>query len=234
MLDSDPLSVERMPRVRDIAGREHIRRRCLKLLVHDDPVVDLQAGVARPARTRGATPMPTTAKSHSSIRPLVVRTSLTAPSPSNASTPSPSSNSIPCSRVHVAVEGADLCAEDALVGQRERIDDRDIEAALARGGRELAADPAGADDHHPATSPQALAQRIAVLQRAQVMDADELGARDRDSAGLGARRQQQPVVVRARDRRRASRASQRSRSWSPLCRSRARSDGLRRSPCSWT
>ena len=97
--------------------------------------------------------------------------------------------------VHVAVEGADLCAEDALVGQRERIDDRDLEAALARRGRELAADPAGADDHDPATGLQALAQRITVLQRAQVMDADELGARDRDPAGLGARRQQQPVVV---------------------------------------
>ena len=105
--------------------------------------------------------------------------------------------------VHVAVEGADLCAEDALVGQRERIDDRDLEAALARRGRELAADPAGADDHDPATGLQALAQRVAVLQRAQVMDAVELGARDRDPARLGARGQQQPVVVEARARRRA-------------------------------
>jgi hypothetical protein len=46
VLDSDTLSVERMPRIRDIAGREHIRCGCLKLLVDDDPVVDLDPGVA--------------------------------------------------------------------------------------------------------------------------------------------------------------------------------------------
>ena len=97
--------------------------------------------------------------------------------------------------VHVAIEGADLCAEDALVGQRERIDDRDVEAALARRGRELAADPSGAHDDDPATAVQTLAQRVAVLQRAQVMDAAEFGARDRDPAWLRAGGQQQPVVV---------------------------------------
>jgi hypothetical protein len=67
--------------------------------------------------------------------------------------------------VHIAVERADLGAEDALVRQRERIDDRDLQTALARRGRELAADPAGAHDHDPAAGLQAVAQRVAVLER---------------------------------------------------------------------
>jgi len=34
--------------------------------------------------------------------------------------------------MYVAVEGADLRPEDSLVGQRKRVDERDLEAALAR------------------------------------------------------------------------------------------------------
>ena len=93
----------------------------------------------------------------------------------------------------VAVERADLRPEDALVWQCEGIDEGDLEAALACRRRELAADPTGADDDHPATGRQPLAQRVAVAERAQVVDPVELGARDRDPPRLSAGRQQQPV-----------------------------------------
>ena len=51
---------------------------------------------SRASFTRGVTPIPTTAKSQSTSCPSPVRTRLTPRSPSNASTPVPSSSSIPC------------------------------------------------------------------------------------------------------------------------------------------
>ena len=67
--------------------------------------------------------------------------------------------------VHVAIEGADLGAEDPLVGQLQRIDDGDIEPLLTGGGRELAADPAGPDYRHPTAGRQALPKHVTVSQR---------------------------------------------------------------------
>src|SRR4051794_7520671 len=57
------------------------------------------------------------------------------------------------------------------------------------------ADPAGADDGHVALRLQAPAQRVAVRERAQVVDPVELGAGNRQPARLRAGGQQQPVVA---------------------------------------
>ena len=152
--------------------------------------------------------MPTTTKSHSTVLPAVVLTRETAPSPSNACDAVAEQQFDAMLCVHVAVERADLVAEQPRRGQLERIDQRDIQPFLPRRCGELAADPAAADDDHTTARVQARFQRLAVVERAQVVDAVEIGARDRDLPGLCAGRQQQAVVVQLapivkRDRRRA-------------------------------
>ena len=62
----------------------------------------------------------------------------------------------------------------------------------AEAANSLPIQPAPTTTTRPPAS-QALAQRVAVGERAQVVDPVELGARDRDPPRLGARGQQQPV-----------------------------------------
>ena len=66
--------------------------------------------------------MPTTTKSHSIVRPRLVRTALDRSVALERFDALAEDQLDPVREVHVAVEGADLGAEDALVGQRERID----------------------------------------------------------------------------------------------------------------
>ena len=95
--------------------------------------------------------------------------------------------------VDVAVDRADLGAEHALERDRERVDDGDVEAALARGGGDLGADPAGADHDDRAAAVQPLAQRVGVL------DACAGRARRRASApGIASRRGSAPVASSSR------------------------------------
>ena len=78
---------------------------------------------------------------------------------------------------------------------RRRIDDGDLEAALARGGCDLGSDPAGPDDDDAAAVIHALAQRVGIPDAAQVEDSIEVCSRYREPAWLGSRCEQQPVVV---------------------------------------
>ena len=64
--------------------------------------------------------------------------------------------------VEVAVHRADLGAEHPLERQRRRLDDGDLQAALARGGGDLGADPARAD-----TTSAAAARRAARASASQ-------------------------------------------------------------------
>jgi hypothetical protein len=57
---------------------------------------------------------------------------------------------------------SDLRAEDALVRQRKRVDDGDLESALARRGGDLAADPARTDDHDSTVALQSFTQHVTV------------------------------------------------------------------------
>ena len=76
-----------------------------------------------------------------------------------------------------------------------RFDDGDVEAALPGRRGDLGADPAGADDDDRAAAVEPLAQRVGVLDAAQVEHAVERFARDREAARLGAGAEQQPVVA---------------------------------------
>src|SRR5215218_3208939 len=86
-----------------------------------------------------------------------------------------------------------LRSEHALERHRERLDHRDLDAALTGGGRHLDADPAGADDHKPAARFEALSQRVAVRKSPEVVDALQPAARNAQPPRLSARRQQQAV-----------------------------------------
>ncbi len=97
--------------------------------------------------------------------------------------------------VDVAVDGADFAAEHALERDRHRVEDGDVEAALASGSGDLGADPAGADHDDPPAAVQPLAQRVGVLDAAQVEHAVELSAGNRKAPRLGSGSQQQPVVA---------------------------------------
>ena len=97
--------------------------------------------------------------------------------------------------VDVAVDGAHLGAQHALERDGERVDDRDLEAALAGRGGDLGADPAGPDHDDRAAAVQPLAQRVGVRDAAQVEHAVEVAAGDREAPRLGAGGEQQPVVA---------------------------------------
>ncbi len=97
--------------------------------------------------------------------------------------------------VHVAVEGAQLGPQHALERDRGRLDDGDLEAALARGGCYLGSDPAGPDDDDTAAVIHALAQRVGIPDATQVEDSVEVCSRYREPAWLGSRREQQAVVA---------------------------------------
>ena len=86
----------------------------------------------------------------------------------------------------VAVDRADFAAEYAFERDGHRIQDGDLEAALAGRGGDLGADPAGADHHDRAAAIQSLAQRVGILDAAQVQDAVEVRAGDREAPRLGA------------------------------------------------
>jgi hypothetical protein len=77
---------------------------------------------------------------------------------------------------------------------RSRLDHRHLSAPLARRGDELGADPPGANHDHATGEIETLAQRVAVGERAQVVDTVQISPRDRYPARLGASRQQQPFV----------------------------------------
>ena len=104
---------------------------------------------------RGVAPMPTTTASQSIVRPSCVRTRSTLPSPSNDVDGRSEQHLDAVVEVDVAVDRADLGPEHALERHRVRRDDGDVEAALAGGGGDLGADPAGADDDQPAAGVQA-------------------------------------------------------------------------------
>ena len=97
--------------------------------------------------------------------------------------------------VDVAVDRAHLGPEHPLERDRVRRDHGHLDAPLAGGSGDLAADPAGADDHQPAAGVQAGPQCVAVVERAQVVDAIELAAGDAQPPRRRARGQEQAVVA---------------------------------------
>lgn len=94
--------------------------------------------------------------------------------------------------VQIAEDRPDLVAEDVAQRQRNGVDHGHVGAVGAGRGGHLAADPAGADDHHPGTVGQLLPQGQGVVEGAQHVHAGAVEARQGARAGAGG--QQQAVV----------------------------------------
>ena len=144
---------------------------------------------------RGSTPTPTTTKSHSSSRPSLVRTRSTAADSLERLDARPEQQLHAVVGVDVAVNGAQLGAQHPLQRNRRGLDDGHVEPALARRSGDLGADPSRSDHDDRAAAVQPRAQRVGVLDAAQVQHALQLAAGNREPARLGAGRQQQPVVA---------------------------------------
>ena len=97
--------------------------------------------------------------------------------------------------VNVAVDRADLGAEHALQWDTQRIDHSDLEAPLPGRCRDLGAYPSCPDHDDRAAAVEPLAQRVGVLDAAQVQNSVELSAGHREPPRLRAGREQQPVVA---------------------------------------
>ena len=88
--------------------------------------------------------------------------------------------------VQLGEHGADLVAEHALQRHRQRVDEHDVGAELARRGGDLRPDPAGADDRHALGGTDRLAESVGVVDGAEVVDAVERGAGKVEVARSGA------------------------------------------------
>ncbi len=89
-------------------------------------------------------------------------------------------------------------ADDAAHDAVGHLQHRDIHAELAAGRGDLEADVAAADDHGAMPGPRLLAQLVGIVQRLQVVDAGESGARQADAPRPAAGRQHQRVVAQVR------------------------------------
>ena len=150
---------------------------------------------ASASAVRGATPMPTTTKSQSTVSPPARRTRSARPEPSIASTATPRQQLDALVAVDRAVDLPHLAAEHALERHVELLDQRDLEPLLARRGRDLGADPAGPDHGHAAARLDRGAQRVAVAEAC---------------AGSGRRRGRRPAPAAGAARRRWRAAASRT------------------------
>ena len=94
--------------------------------------------------------------------------------------------------VDVAIDAADLAPEHALEWNRVGVDDGDVETALSGGRGDLGADPARADHDDRAAAVEPSAERVGVLDGAQVGHAVER------CAGIESRRGSAPVASSSR------------------------------------
>ncbi len=153
VLDADVAAEHRVRGVGDVARGEDALDARLQPLVDDDAVVDPrdireELGPRRDADAdddRGAVDRAAVGEPDA-LRAAVALDRLDAGAEPQVD---------PLLLVDVAVEGAELGAQDAQQRQLERLDDRDVHALLARGRRDLAADPAAADHDEPAASVEA-------------------------------------------------------------------------------
>ena len=80
---------------------------------------------------------------------------------------------VPEPKVHAVITmkrgecGADLLTDDTEQGLGPRLDDRHVGTVLPRGGRGLAADPAGSHDHYVGTISKPLRSARGLFERPQ-------------------------------------------------------------------
>ena len=76
--------------------------------------------------------------------------------------------------MEVAIDGPDLDPENALEQHGAGCDDRDRQAELAERRRGFRSDPAAADDHGALGAGGGVADRLGILQGAQVVHAGQI------------------------------------------------------------
>jgi hypothetical protein len=124
-------------------GGEHIRSRGPQVLVHDDAVVD-----RKPRRLRELDARHHAHPDHGNV--AFDRRAGRGSHPPGQAVALKGLDSLtqqqldPMLRVRVAVELSDLAPEDPLVGQLQRIDQHDLESAMARRGGDMTAQIEGA------------------------------------------------------------------------------------------
>ena len=115
---------------------------------------------------RGCTPTPTTTKSHSNFAAVAGADALDGLVSLECRDAGAHEHLHPVAGVDVTVDGAHLDAQHALQGDLVRVDESDLEAALAGRGSDLGADPPGADHDDRATAVEPFAQDVGVLDAA--------------------------------------------------------------------
>ena len=194
MLHADPFAVEGVASVRDVTGGEHAGHAGLKVLVDEDAVVDCDA---RPDGEPGARLDPDTDHDEVALELAAVARadSLDRPVAFEGLDAGAHQHLRAVVGMDVAVEGTHFGPHHPLERNGERIEDRDLEAALTGGGGDLGTDPARPDDHHRAAALESSAQGVRVPDAAQVQHAVQLGPRNREASRLGPGGEQQPVVA---------------------------------------
>ena len=119
VLDADPLAVEGVVGVGDVAGGEHAGRAGLQVLVDEDAVVDGEAGLRRRARCAAARRRRRRRSRTRASRPSLVRTRSTAVVALEGLDAGPEQHLHAVVGVDVAVDGADLGAQHALERDRQ-------------------------------------------------------------------------------------------------------------------
>ena len=109
--------------------------------------------------------------------PSVSTTVSTCPWPRTSATPSPRRTSTPSSRCSRATSSPICSPSTAASGVRLRLDQHHVHPEAAQAGRHLAADETGADDDGAPRGGRVLAQRHALVERAQHPNALEVGKR---------------------------------------------------------
>ena len=145
--------------------------------------------------TSGDTPAPTITASAGSSRPDFVTTFATRPSPSKRSTSSPPWISTPWSvstfwKNPPAVLPKVRSSVDVLLHH-----DRALAAERGQRRRDLGGDVGAADEHHVLGVLGVRADRVGVVERAQVVDAVEVGAVEAQAADVRAGGEQQLAVA---------------------------------------
>ena len=172
VLDTQVAAEVGVPGGGDITGGEHVGGARAQLFVDDDAVVDIEAGGGGELDPRHDTD--TDDDEIGGLHVAVAQHHLFhggAAAQLGDARLHPQAHAVV--GVQLAEHGADLVAEDALEGHRERVDEDDLGAQLSRRGTDLRPDPTGADHRHAAGGTDRLTQPVGVVDRAEVVDAVE-------------------------------------------------------------
>ena len=184
---------------RDIARRIDAGDARLEILIDDDPIIDCEPRVFGQPRS-GRTPMPATTRSAARRLPIF---SITA-SFSIADTDVPRWNITPCSSWMLLTMSPSSGPRTRSSGRDLRPDDVNLDAPRAQRCCRFEADKACADDDDPLCTRGFGDQIATIVERAQIMDVWQVGARNIQVHGIGSGRDQKRIecdaaAVRQRD-----------------------------------